>query len=277
MKFWLAPIIAVNAVAFLGCGPAPVYNADLGIDAIPVKEGELAGTFAMKTESSLIVDAPVIGEQESGGIIFHLIERIWDAEAEVYRQTNLLCGGESFETGGVTTTVPEATYRLIPPSEQDAVLDHRAGSLVVDNILELWGLGNLEDPLETPLPKSAEEADTPPHPNHIVDMDSDDKPGVTMFLTGLAIGDVYVIQRKTTLLEGITLGPDRTLGLANMEKETLVLGSTNPLAQGQTNATRPHPDPKETWFEEVRIEPGSNCDAVLDARDDGSLSRLRPF
>ena len=95
---------------------------------------------------------------------------------------------------------------------------------------------------------------------------------------GAVTGEVYAIQRKFVDLAGITLGPDRVLGLAENRWENLMLANNNPLLDRQDEGSvEPYPDPKESWFEEVRIGEGSGCDDVLTAVDEGDLSRARPF
>ena len=270
--FALVPAIA------LGCAPEPVYDDELGVTAVPADEGSLAGTFALKTRSLTLEEAPVIGEQEGGGTNLRLVVRTWDAEARAYQQESRLCGGISYEVAGLTQNIPVETYRKVPKSTRElTVVDHDRGTYVSTGHLQLWALRDLPDPFETKLPADAEEARTTPHSERIYDMDEDDQPGVTIFMEGVVNGEIYGAQRKQVEIEGVILGPDHALGLSRLEKESVQLGASNDLLSLGKGSSRNHPDPKESWFEEVRIEDGSDCDDVVAAEADGRLSHLRPF
>jgi hypothetical protein len=263
--------------AALSACEAPVYDEEIGMEAIPAEEGAHAGTFAAKSVSTTVVHIPVLGDREGGGINYRLVTREWDGEAGVYRQQSQLCGGYNFEVAGVTVTLPESSYRAVPASEEEVVtIEHNGGTYAMDDHVQLWAI-DLPDPLNDPLPEDAEEAEEAPHKDRIYDMDEDDNVGVTSHISGAVEGEVYGIQRKWIVMEGIILGPDRALGFAENSYESIDLGNNNPLLDTRGGSSEPHPDRKESWFEEVRIDDGSDCDDVMSAEDDGVLSRLRPY
>lgn len=124
-------------------------------------------------------------------------------------------------------------------------------------------------------------------------MDDDGNPGYTLTFSGFFNGKLYSVQRRILELEGITLGPDRVLGLIRTSYETVGLGGEFPDAEREDAGPEPepeeeedeergppfetHPDPKESWFEEVRLSEGATCDDVMRLEDDGRISRIRPF
>ena len=262
-----------------GSGAPPVFNDEIGVQAIPAEPGSHAGVFALKTVNTTLVHVPVLGDYAGGGTNFRLVVRSWDDEAGVYRQRSRLCGGFNFEVASVTTAVADQSYRAVPESIEELVdVDHEAGTYGSSGHLQLWGLRNLAEPRTAPLPTTPEEAMTPPFSDRIYDMDEDTHPGVTVVVSGAFEGEMYIIQRKTVELEGVILGPDRALGLARNTNEVLQIGNNNPLLSQQNDgAAEPHPDPLRSYFEEARLPDNADCDDVMRAEDDGVLSRLRPF
>jgi hypothetical protein len=270
----------------------PVYDDDLGIQAIPVEAGELEGTFGYKSVSAVLITVPVPGfENTYGGTEnYRLVQRTWDAAAGSYTQTTQLCGGEEYEVAGVIQTIPEATFRRVPASTAEAVtVDHGRGTFAVADQVQVWG-AVLPDPVTTELPEDAEQAALPPHVDRIYDMDEDGNPGFTTRYSGLFTGALYSVQRRVIWVEGITLGPERLLGLIKTEYDAVGLGGE--FEGGEERDAGPeeererdeelslfevHPDPKESWFEEVRLGDDATCDDVMALEAEGRLSRIRPF
>lgn len=267
--------------ALVSCAPPaePVYDDELGLQAVPVAEGDLAGTFALKVVAASLVRIPIPGidDQLGGGVNYRLVQRQWDEEQGHYVQSSQLCGGYNFEVAGVNTAVPAETYRLVPDSVAEQVfVDHEQGTYRSTGHVQLWGI-NLPDPLNSPLPADALEAEESPHKERIYDMDEDEQPGITLKVSGLVSGEVWAVQRKKVDLEGLVVETDRILGLSLNFYESVVLGDDIPLYDANMGSTERWPDPKESWFEEVRIAEESDCDDVMGAEARGVLSRLRPF
>jgi hypothetical protein len=268
----------VLAVGLAACAPEPRYDDDLGIVAVPIDDGAASGTFALKVVNTTLVHIPVLGDAAGGGTNYRLVRRTWNADVGTYDQSSFLCGGYNVEVGGVTTTLPEATYRAVPESTAERVTIAADGSYSQTDHLQLWGLRDLPEPFTTALPADATEAQGPPHADRVFDMDGDGNPGVTAHITGAVQGDVFLIQRKTVTTQGVVLGPDRALGLAQNTNEVVQLGNTNPLLSRQSEgSSEPHPDPRRSWFEEVRIADDADCDVVLRAEAEGLLSVTAPF
>ena len=276
MRAW----IAFAVVVWAGCPQAkPFFSSDIGVEATPIDKGAAAGTFALKTINSTLVHLPAgLGDKEGGGSNYRLVTRTYDADADVYEQSSVLCGGFNFEVAGVTTSCPASTYRAVAPSPKETVTIDDAGKYVAKGHLQLWGLKDLPDPYKTELPKTKEDAAAAPWDQRIFDMDGDGNPGITLFVTGLITGQVYAFQRKTVDLDGITTSADHMMGLAHNTNEALTIGADNPLVDRQSEGSaEPNPDPKRSYFEEARLKDGATCDDVMSAEDDGILSDIRPF
>ena len=260
-----------------GCGPEPVFDSDIGVAAEPIERGAAEGTFGLKVVNTTLVKTP-IGDFAGGGTNYRLVHRTFNAEENVYEQRSNLCGGFNVEVSGVLADLPESTYRAVAESVTERLVVDDAGTYDQTDSLQLWGLRDLDDPFGDALPKTKDEAGENPHKDHIFDMDDDDNPGVTSVVSGAISGEVYIIQRKTVTTHGVVLGPDRSIGLAKNTNEILQLGNTNILLDRQgEGSSGPHPDPKRSWFEEVRIDDDADCDFVMTMEGEGLLSRFAPF
>ncbi len=244
-------------VSLLGCAE-PHYDADLGVEGVPVAPGALAGTFAKVSQAADEDDVPALGQQEGGGQTFALVTRTWDGQA--YAETDQVCRVVDFDVAGLHTEVSEQTAHSIPAYDVAFAVVHETGEVASDPYQEVWALTGVGK--DGPLP-------TAPDDPHVIDMDGDGKPGATLTATGLAEGEIYVVSRKTLTLSGVVLGPDEAFGLLTHKKEGNVLDATNPLLKSEASR-KPFPDPKESWWHEVRIADGAGCDAV-------DVSDLRPF
>ncbi len=256
---------------------APIYDEEIDVTAIPAKEGAHAGTFALKTINALLVSVPILGDLDGGGDNFRLVVRTWDPGTKTYLQRSKLCGGKNFPVFGVVSLAPESTYRRVPESTNEVVtIDHETGEYHATGHVQLWALRDLADPIHDPLPKTREEA-RGEFAQHIYDMDEDGFEGFTFSIKGQ--GNVFVFQRKTVSLRGVILGPDRAIGVSTNTNETLTLSyKGSALLDRQTEgSSRPHPDPKRSWFDEIRIPEGSDCDTVMALNADGTLAQDAPF
>jgi hypothetical protein len=278
--FFLSAMIIFLCVSQLGCiaEEEAIYDEELGLQAISLEKGSLVGSFGLLTRGVGYVETGAFGDLLTGNDDFLLVERVWDSDAEVYHQTSQLCGADFHPVLDVqTVSVPEETFPLVPISTTETlVVDHEKGTYELTGHLQLLALRNLPDPFDTPFPDSAEEAENPPHDERIYDMDEDGHPGVTLLTEGLIIGEIYAIQRKRTDLAGVIVDPDHYMGTSDHLYEAMTLGASNPLLENpepQQNGT----DPSQSWFEEIRLAPGSDCETVLNSVETEELGPYRPF
>ncbi len=271
-------LVALSVLSLgVACGPEPVFDDNIGVEAIPIQAGAAAGTFAAKVTNTTLVKTP-IGDYAGGGLNYRLLTRTWDEAAGHYTQSSVLCGGFNFEVAGITTSLPESSYRAVAPSTQEVVEISDDGVFTQSGHLQLWGLRNLDDPFKTPLPADKDEALSDSWSDRVFDMDDDNEPGATTIVTGAVSGNVYIVQRKTVSTAGVVLGPDHVVGLAKNTNEVVQLGNTNILLdRSSEGSAEAHPDPKRSWFEEARLPATADCDDVMRAEDDGLLGVRPPF
>jgi hypothetical protein len=265
MKSLVAAAVVVVVAALMGC-PEPIYDDRIGVQGVAVPEGSLAGSFAVQSQALDLANTAV-GEADAGGITYVALDRTWDADTRVYTQTMQVCHVLNFEVFGLTILIDDAVSRTTPPFSTTLTVDHPTGAYATEEIHEVWAINF--DELGDPIPADADD-------NRIFDQDDDGLPGATIQARGLVEGDIYFAQRKTLTFDGVVTGEDTAVGLVSHKKESLVLEATNDLLKTE-GERRQHPDPKGSWFREVRIAEGAGCDAVDALIADGTLNELQPF
>ncbi len=275
-------LLALLALSLLSaCPPEPFYDDDIGVPGVATDEGALAGSWAQRQRYIYVTFIPLIGsEVESGGDQYFLIERSWDAEARQYDESWTFCIDDNMEAAGLYMETPEATLNSVVFEDTVPEVDHGTGEVKIADALELWALRNMPDPYHTAIPTPDNYQDAPMR-DWIYDADGDGNIGCTMNLRGALEGEDYYINRKVTGYRGVVASEDQIVGLLNQRSSWSVLESTLAVAvhtgEIPSDDGKQHPDPKRSWYQQVRLPEGSTCADVKQAREDETLSKLRPF
>jgi hypothetical protein len=248
-----------------GNGPAP-HDAGLQRDSGAGGRGAgdanrasatppvIAGTWAQILFYASINDIPTVGQTEGSTTT---IQRVTIEQSGTALTMQVEPCAIEIDNGSplVDTIVPQAFLRSLGITPRTGTLVALGGEwrYVQDESLQLRGV-RLDDPDNELLPT---EADDP----RIWDQDGDSRPGVTVRVTGITDGEVYVIQRDRHELDGAVAG-DRIDGLADWNNEQVVLGSDNPILDMQTSSVK-NPEPQRSYFWSVRIDEGKGCLAVV--------------
>ncbi len=258
-------------------GEKPIYDDTLNLTAIPVAPGELAGRFYLRAVTNHLADLSFLGMWESASEVFWVVERTYDEANQTYVQTMDFCTAINYEFAGVTSTIPDAAYEKVENVTVVVRYNHETGEYAVDDILITFALQNLEDPITAELPSNQEELDAFLEEDHVFDMDEDGNPGITIVSSGAIEANLFNFSRIVRQIEGISLGPDKLVGLMTTDRYTYVMVSDNPLMKPGRKYMPQHEDPKENWFEEIRIDDRQTCDNVMTFKEEGKFSRVRPF
>jgi hypothetical protein len=114
---------------------------------------------------------------------------------------------------------------------------------------------SLQTPLKDPLPTKASDP-------RVLDQDKDSKPGVTVQISGIVDGYIYVAQRNWTELQGSLKAPGRFEGSVLFGNEQNILGATSwVLARGP----QAKPDSNNSLFYLVRMSKKASCGQALKA------------
>ena len=265
-------------LGFMACAqPEPVYDADIDLTAIPIEIGALDGRFALKVRTNAIADLSFLGDLESISDTYWIMTRTFDSQTETYTQEMDFCTSVNSEIAGMSTTVLDGTYDRVEDTFSNLIIDHETGAYETQDILQLYALKGFDDPYTAELPQNEEELEVFLTKDHIFDMDEDGNIGVTLIAQGALSANLFSFSRHIRQLKGITLGPDRLVGLMNNDRYSYVVESDNPLMKPGLKPMPQHPDPKENWFEEIRIDEDIDCDNILSLVDNGQFAQVRPF
>lgn len=235
--------------------------ADLPSDG-PCVPGPLSvpvpGTWAQVQVREAIVNSPSLQDVHRTYTTLSLWEISVEGSALAVRSTACAVESDSPESP-VKTVIPLALVQSIPPQDLSVAIEAQGNGrrLVQDRHVEVRG-AVLAHPDTDPLP-------TDPEDPAVVDQDRDGHPGVTVLLTGLMDGAVYVVQRIWTQLEGCSTASGEFVGEVLWGEDQVVLGSDNPVLVMQSVIT---PVPGAGRFRMRPVPPGSDCDYLRNHRQE---------
>ncbi|EYF00902.1 hypothetical protein [Chondromyces apiculatus] len=154
----------------------------------------------------------------------------------------------------------------IPVAYRDSLVDvervgtFAAGQLRVPELVEVVG-ASLSSPTEA-LPTEPDDA-------RLFDQDGDQKPGVTIALSGLVDGEVYVAERKKTTLDGVAVSADRIEGLTSFSSEQSVVDADPANLKDQVASSEQSTDPNacNSYFVMLRVDDAMTCETLRTQRE----------
>lgn len=256
---------------------APQYSADIGVDGVVLEPAQLEGRWLVQKEFGTVVYLPIVGRRNAGARSGQVADIVYVEQAGHYRVTLHWCWNDVYEVEGTQTRFDDATMQSLRDQEVTFDVDHARGEFTSSTVVDLWGLQNLPDPQNTPLP-TKDNHQSPPQSDWVLDEDQDGHPGVTAHVSGVFDGDVYVIDRTVHGMTGVARTQHELLGLLPVSKiqENLLGGTMDVPGDGSTRQ-EPDPDPKVSWFQMVRTLDTATCDDAQAARADGRFATRRPF
>jgi len=267
--------------AVLSCAPPEEkknYSSDIGIDGVPLEQGDLVGTWAVQKEFATVITLPIFGRRNAGANGGRIATVTSDGPDRYHVQMRW-CWDEIFEVEGTRNSFTEEALHNLIPQEITFNVIHEGGLIETGQIVDTWGLHNMPNRATDPLP-TKDNYQSPPQSDWVLDEDQDGNPGVTVHISGTLEGTGYMVNRTIYAMKGVARTKDDLVGLMPTESLQQNLLETNTNIPGTNNAEtdqEPDPDPKNSWFQMVRLAPGSGCDEAIRARDDGRMSRTRPF
>jgi hypothetical protein len=239
-----------------GAAGAVILSAALLVSAhIEAAPDLFSGRWAMLQLLATTSEIPTIGTLRSNTetvVLFDLTYRegILSGEGSLCRLR--INSGTSL----VQTVIPERFRATLPTPRIEASLKFSGGRWLFHQPKQYVVVGaKLNDVIKDPLPVQASDP-------RVFDQDKDGKPGVTIRISGIATGDIYVIQRNWTELYGSLKAPGRFEGKVLFGNEQHVLGASAwYLARG------PHAKPasENSLFYLVRTSKKASCSQALKA------------
>ncbi|HSC89637.1 MAG TPA: hypothetical protein VLC09_20280 [Polyangiaceae bacterium] len=213
---------------------------------------QFSGTYVMLQQTVTRAELPVIADIEATTRAVSLLQLRHDG-SRLFGSGPVCALEMQNDSSLVTTELPEAFRRSLPPVEVDARLVATERGLAFRQPERTIVVGARVLP-GAPLPSSASD-------KRVFDQDGDGKPGVTVRVSvrGILAGDIYLVQRSRSRLYGSQRGSAFT-GRIDFENEQRVLGSSHPLL-GDGPVSRPLPE--RSFFRLERIQEGADCAAAV--------------
>jgi len=224
---------------------------------VVLAEGALTGTWARAEWLEARAVFPALGETLTHTLTIQRV--LLTHEGAVAEMQGEVCAVLMDNASGLVEIVPSPAFvDAIVFQPRAAALEQDADGTIAWREPRVWDVrgADLEEPASDPLPTSPEDVT-------VIDLDQDGHPGVTVRVSGILDGEIYVTQRQWTELEGRIDSPDRVAGALAWGDEQTVLGADNAILQGFEAAS----EPVDGRFVLVRVE-GLGCDAIVAARDD---------
>jgi hypothetical protein len=222
-------------------------------------EDDVVGFYAGKMVVATRQEVPLLGPTDATTTSFGLatITR----NGDVFELTETGCRVEASSSGAVTTVIPDVIPETTPPAVSELAFARQGDEIVWSRpeLITLIGV-ELDDPDGDELPTSGDDP-------RVFDQDQDSHPGVTVMVSGLASGDIYVVQRNRAAYAGTLVGAGRLSGLVTDGSDQSVVGSSNAVLD-QNIPTQPHDDPSLSTVDLVRVDESYDCDKLLAERED---------
>jgi hypothetical protein len=220
----------------------------LGAAQAPPSPPLSSGTYLLLQETVTVSEIPVLADVVATTRSVSLVQLTRDGER--LWGSGPLCSLELLSNSSlVTTELPAAFRRSLPPVQLDARLTPEGDGWRFQQLPQLSVVGaKLAHPATDPLPREPSEAT-------VFDQDGDGKPGVTVRVSGLVSGEIYLAQRAISSLDG-SADSQGARGRVTFRQEQAILGATRDVLK---DPPKSHPDPRRSRFRLVAVKPTSDC------------------
>ncbi len=236
----------------------------------------IAGTWAQRQVVTTETRVPLTGTVRATSTTLLLLKVTQDgADATVVGH---ICDLH-IESGSALadTVVPDAFVRAMPPREAPArfeavpdAVETSPEDRIETSPVETapGGYRFLQQPAHEVLGANLTGPDDPlptdPADPRVVDSDGDGDPGVTIEVTGLSGGRMFLVQRAWRELESRSVTPTTIDGVIRWGFERAVLGATSRMLRNQRESAATT-DPAQNHFRTTRVRNDTDCAAIVAA------------
>lgn len=209
-----------------------------------------SGTYVLLQQTTTVAEVPVVADVVASTRAVSLQKLRFEGD-RLYGQGTLCDLRIESSSSLVKTELPAAFRRALPPVRTDARLLEQDGKLFFQQGWQTLVVGaRLERP-DAPLPTSAEDP-------RVVDADGDGQPGVTVKVSGLVSGEIYLVQRSRSRFRGEQV-KDGFRGRIEFENEQSILGATRSVLKSAPDAK---PDWNRSFFYLKKVPDSTSCAAA---------------
>ncbi len=210
------------------------------------------GTYLLLQETVTVSEIPVLADVVATTRSVSL-QQLTQSGSRLWGK-GPLCSLEIRSSSGlVSTELPAAFRRSLPAVTTDAQLRRQGQRWAFEQLPQVSVVGaRLANPATDPLPRNPGDAT-------VFDQDGDGKPGVTVRVSGLVSGEIYVAQRAVSSLRGIA-DAQGARGRITFRQEQAILGATRSVL---TDPPRSHPEPSRSRFRLLPVAAGTTCEQAV--------------
>lgn len=275
---------AVGALSLCACGddskPTPMNDvtADTSAPVDTMEEdtavvpggclatapADVAGVWAMQEQqTALVSNVPGIGTMNQVSTSLYLAT-ISDNEGGVPTLDVVLCDWETADDSGLGTLTGMSQTLLdsLDGFDRDVTIATANGEARFTTTQGITLRGITMDNEDT------DAFPTEVTDERIFDQDADAKAGITLVISGLFQGELFVVHRHRATLDGCFESNNTIAGLTTWTTEQLIIGS-NPTALAQVQpVAQTHPDAPLSKFKMVRATGVANCSDLKSRRSE---------
>lgn len=214
-----------------------------------VADDALSGVYLYVQKTTSITKLPVVSDVVAtthAVSIQHL-----NFDGEWLRGSGVICDVHMQSSSKlIKTEFPPSFRRALPKVLTNARIKRDGSTFSFHQSEQTLVLGAEVSPKTTaPLP-------TDPRDPRVRDHDGDGKPGVTVRVSGIVSGEIYLAQRSTSRLTGRAT-PEGFHGKIHFTNDQSILGATKDVLKRNPNA---HPDPSRSEFTLRKVKPDFTCE-----------------
>jgi hypothetical protein len=248
---WFRPAAVATMMFALSTASSSVVAQESGSPNLP----DVSGMWAQKVVTTAISDVPIVGEVTTQTISLQKVDIAQNgAKLELTTQVCSIDVNSSIDV--IETHIPDRFVAAMGVGKRPAKLVERDGKiyLMAPRRTETLGV-QLRDPKNEYLPTKKDDP-------RVIDQDKDGHPGVTVRVSGLIDGSLYIVHRGWDKLLGKIDPKGRIRGGVEWDLEQVVLDSTS-VFLGDPPNSRAHKDASKNFFRMKRLPDGADCNAIL--------------
>lgn len=218
----------------------------------------LDGTWAQQVVTTAVSKVPIVGKVVTRTVSVQKVD-ISQKGDKIEMQTRVCAIKVHSSVDVVETHIPDRFVAAMGVVKRPAKLVEKDGAyhLHVPKKTEVLGM-RLRSPSSENLPT---ETDDP----RVFDQDGDGHPGVTVKVSGIIDGSLYIVHRGWDRLRGKLSGTNSIDGDVTWSLEQKVVDSTS-IFLGDPPESRAHKSKKKNHFKMRRVKNGTDCDTIVKRR-----------
>jgi hypothetical protein len=216
---------------------------------------DVSGTWAQMVVTTAVSDVPIVGEVTTRTVSLQKVG-IAQTGATLELTTQVCDIDVASSVDVIETHIPDRFVAAMGVVKRRAKLVRRDGEIYMLAPRKTETLGvQLRDSENEYLPTKKDDP-------RVFDQDKDGHPGVTVRVSGLIDGSLYLVHRGWDRLWGKLEPNDRIQGGVKWGLEQVVLDSTS-IFLGDPPASRAHKAASKSFFRMKRLSDGADCTEIL--------------